>query len=508
MSGSAASVFEGPAGIIPVVNTAGNIYEEVQVATAGQTVFTLLTFQYTPGTKTIIVLKNGVELRRAVGYAETSNTTVTLAAGAALNDVITLRAYAIGTLTAPLQNNGVIPAGANGQVLAKSSGSDYALQWLSISSIATLLDQPRQNVASAPTVDLTPFAATSRNILITGTTQIDGFAITNGQTFILKFAASLTLSNNASLVTPTGAAIKIAPNDSCIIRATADNVVEVVNFSKQSAISPPYYNDHRLSLATGNPVAGDLTAQSTIYLTAYRGNNISLFNGSAWVVRQFTEINIALAALTVFRPYDVFCYDNAGTPTLEILAWASQTARATGLIRQDGVYVKNGDATRKYIGTFYTTAANQTNDSSRQRHLWNMYNRVRRDMQVTEATANWAYTVAAWRQANANGNNQVEFTVGISEDSYAATLNARVSNNAAGPASLVGIGENTYVSPSGTVSTISSPGVNYSVNHSAVLRNKPAIGINFLAWLEDTDGTGVATWVGGVSSQLTAQWLA
>jgi hypothetical protein len=139
MSGSAASVFEGPAGIIPVVNTAGNIYEEVQVATAGKTVFVLTTFQYTPGTKTIIVLKNGVELRRAVQFAETNNTTVTLAAGAALNDVLTFRAYAIGTLTAPLQNNGVIPAGTAGQVLAKIDATDYNLQWLSLSAIATLL---------------------------------------------------------------------------------------------------------------------------------------------------------------------------------------------------------------------------------------------------------------------------------------------------------------------------------------------------------------------------------
>jgi hypothetical protein len=83
----------------------------------------------------------------------------------------------------PLQNNGVIPAGTSGQVLAKSSGSDYALKWLDLSSIATLLDQPVQAVASAPTVDVTPYAATTRNLRITGTTQIDGWAITNGQVF-------------------------------------------------------------------------------------------------------------------------------------------------------------------------------------------------------------------------------------------------------------------------------------------------------------------------------------
>jgi hypothetical protein len=253
-------------------------------------------------------------------------------------------------------------------------------------------DQPRQNVASAPTVDLTPYVATTRNILITGTTQIDGFAITNGQTFILKFSGSLRLSNNASLVTPSGAAVQVGPNDSCVIRATADNIVEVITFAKSSSVIPPYYNDHRLSLAPGNPVPGDLNGQVTLYLTAYKGNNISLFNGTAWVVRQFTEISLALAGLAVNRPYDVFCYDNAGTPTLELAAWASTSARTFNLVRQDGVHVKAADTTRKYIGTFYATAANQTNDNARQRHLWNMYNRVRRDGQLNDATASWVYS--------------------------------------------------------------------------------------------------------------------
>jgi hypothetical protein len=231
MTASNATIFTGPTGTLPVVNSNGQIYEEVQVATLNQVLFTLLTFTYTTGTKTINVFKNGVRLRRGTNYTETSSTQVTLTTPCAAGDVITFAAFAISQVLAPLQNNGVIAAGNSGQVLAKNSNSDYDLKWLDISSIATLLDQPVQIVASAPTVDVTPYSGTTRNLLITGATQIDGWAITAGQVFLVRFAAALTLSNNISQVTGTGAAVRVSPNDSCIVRATATNTVEILLYT-------------------------------------------------------------------------------------------------------------------------------------------------------------------------------------------------------------------------------------------------------------------------------------
>jgi hypothetical protein len=494
MSASNANVFTGPTGTLPVVNTQGNIYEEVQVAAAGQTVFNLATFQYTPGTKTIIVLKNGVELRRAVSYTETSNTRVTLAAGAALNDTLTFRAYAIGTLTAPLQNNGVIPAGTAGQVLAKVDASDYSLQWKDLSSIATLLDQPVQAVASAPTVDVTPYAATTRNLLITGTTQIDGWAITAGQVFLVKFAASLQLSNNVNQVTPTGAAVKVGPNDSCLVRATANNIVEILSFSKSTAVVPPYYNDHRLTLTSAAPVTtADVIGASTLYLTAYRGNNISLFNGTAWVVRQFAEISIALAGLVVGRAYDVFCYDNAGTPTLELFSWVSSLVRATALVRQDGVLVKSGDATRKYIGTILTTAANTTEDSQANRYVWNMYNRVARSMLKFGNAGSWNLVgPSAIRQANASALNQLSVIVGLVED----PLDVSVSTAAIGSGSglyYIGIGINGAVFSVNRFGGASTAGQLPTTCNGKLI---PVLGLNNLVWLEQVAGAITVTFYG------------
>lgn len=511
MTASNANIFTGPTGTLPVVNAQGQLYEEVQVATAGQTVFTLATFNYTPNTKSVYVLKNGIELRRAVGYVETDSSHITLAAGAALNDVITIKAFAVSQTLAPLQNNGVIPAGTSGQVLAKSSNSDYALQWLNLSSIATLLDQPVQAVASAPTVDVTPYSATTRNLLITGTTQIDGWAITAGQVFLVKFASSLQLSNNINQVTPTGAAIKVGPNDSCLVRATANNVVEILSFSKSTSVIPPAYNDHRLTLTSGLPVTfADVTGASTLYLSAYRGNNISLFNGTAWIVRQFTEISIVLAGLIANRPYDVFCYDNAGNPTLEFLAWASNTARTTGLIRQDGVLVKNGDATRKYIGSFQTLSATTTSDTKRQRLVWNMYNRVRRNMSVTDATASWNYSNPVFRQSNANANNQLEVMCGWQEDNISIRATSGVSTTVTGINVAAGIGLNsTTVSTPTIAGRVDTGATGVLTNGTALYEDASSLGFNFYAWLEFASGA-TTTWYGSstLASGMIGQVLA
>lgn len=101
-------------------------------------------------------------------------------------------------------------------------------------------------------------------------------------------------------------------------------------------------------------------AGSTLYWTPYRGNRTSLYDGTRWKVHAVAESSIALTGLTSGKPYDVFLYDNAGTPTLELLVWTSDTVRATALALQDGVYVKSGATTRRYLGTIYTTATDAT----------------------------------------------------------------------------------------------------------------------------------------------------
>ena len=102
---------------------------------------------------------------------------------------------------------------------------------LNTSEPAGVFEATRIDVASAATTDLTALAPSSRNINITGTTTITAFTIASGQLYFVRFNAALTLTNNGSIVTQTGANITTAAGDTCVIRATADNVVEVLFYS-------------------------------------------------------------------------------------------------------------------------------------------------------------------------------------------------------------------------------------------------------------------------------------
>ncbi len=113
-------------------------------------------------------------------------------------------------------------------------------------------------------------------------------------------------------------------------------------------------NDFRLSLTTAVPVTtSDVINGTTIYCVPYKGNAISLYNGSVWQTYYSNEFSLALGTLTNIIPYDVFCYANAGVPTLEFLAWTNTTTRATALTTLNGILCKTGATTRRYMGSFY-----------------------------------------------------------------------------------------------------------------------------------------------------------
>jgi hypothetical protein len=110
-------------------------------------------------------------------------------------------------------------------------------------TIQSATDTTRIDVASGATVDLSTLAPNTRNINITGTTNITGFTIAVGQLYFVRFNAALTLTNNASIVTQTGANITTAAGDTCILRATAANTVEVLCYARTIAApgSAPLY---------------------------------------------------------------------------------------------------------------------------------------------------------------------------------------------------------------------------------------------------------------------------
>ena len=130
-----------------------------------------------------------------------------------------------------------------------------------------------------------------------------------------------------------------------IATSTSAGIVTIQNF--------------RLTTETGVSVStSDRIAQSTLYFTPHAGNQIALYNGTSWSVYVSAEISLALTGLTSGKNYDVFAYWTGSAVALELsTAWTSDTARATALVRQDGIWAKSGTLTRRYVGTIRATAA-------------------------------------------------------------------------------------------------------------------------------------------------------
>lgn len=189
-----------------------------------------------------------------------------------------------------------------------------------------------------------------------------------------------------------------------------------------SAVTPnklSYSNSHiacgRLTLENNVPVSMvDQGSKSVIYYTPYNGSAISLYNtvSGRWDIINFGQVALTLSGNIANRNYDVFGYNNNGSLTLAITAWANDTSRSTALSIQDGVYCMSTDLSRRYLGTFRSITANTTSDTASQRLLWNMDNRVRRRAINTTAAGPWTYSSATWRPTN-NTQTAIDIVCGF-----------------------------------------------------------------------------------------------
>lgn len=191
---------------------------------------------------------------------------------------------------------------------------------------------------------------------------------------------------------------------------------EVGGGSGSAATGWGYPQDFRLTLGSGSPVTtADQANKTTLYCTPYSGNSIALYDGaSTWNVRTSAEFSLNMAAFTASKPYDIFCYDNSGTPTLEGLVWTNATTRATALAYQNGILVKSGATTRRYLGTVYIDSGQKCQDEITKRYVWNYYNRILRRLFKSDATSH-TYNSTTVRQWNNSATNQVSLVIGVQE---------------------------------------------------------------------------------------------
>lgn len=243
----------------------------------------------------------------------------------------------------------------------------------------------------------------------------------------------------------------------------------------------------RLTLTTGTPVmTSTVTAATTVYFTPYKGNYIALYDGSAdWDVVEFTEISLSLSGYTANKNYDIWCYNNGGTATLESTVWTDNTTRATALAKQDGVYVKSGATTRRYLGTIRINSSGGQCDfelgglavggAIQSLYVWNYYNRVPVTTYTGDTTDYWIYT-GGWRSANNSATYRLDLIVGVQEDIITASYNCYIYTS--GTAN-VGVGYDTTLAFSG------SPSGMYAGQYAfAEYRTQPTAGYHYVQAVE------------------------
>ncbi|MBO2926640.1 gp53-like domain-containing protein [Metapseudomonas otitidis] len=157
---------------------------------------------------------------------------------------------------------------------------------ISVAAQPDYLNTARIDVSAATTINLNSISSLSRNINIVGSgVAISDFAVSAGQLYFVRFAGACTLVNSASLVTQTGANVSTTSGDTCVIRATAANVVEVMFYT-------PYAGWANISAAASyqklpsgkiiqygkasNPTAGEITVVYPLAFSSAKRLEIAL----------------------------------------------------------------------------------------------------------------------------------------------------------------------------------------------------------------------------------------
>lgn len=214
----------------------------------------------------------------------------------------------------------------------------------------------------------------------------------------------------------------------------------------------------RLTLVSNTPVMTTTqTGLATLYYTSYVNRFVPIYNGTntqlyplcAAGTTGACEISLALAASANWAAnsvFDVFAYNNAGTPALCTVAWTNNTTRATALAQFSGNRTNAGVATCRtgaastislaanqgsYIGSFCTDAATAGQISwtygttaatpgAGRFCVFNANNRVNVASFTADSTASWTYNSITIRQAHAAATFQTVYVSGLGEESIAA----------------------------------------------------------------------------------------
>lgn len=325
------------------------------------------------------------------------------------------------------------------------------------------------------------------------------------------------------------------------MRNNADATQVMANFNalltclNNLPTATPVTPQGRLTLASTFPVMiSNQTGKTVIYYTPYIGNQVPIYNGTIMVSTPFTELsnvtsnagtgNAGPAAVVADTNYDLFVWNNAGTPTLTRgPTWT--TGGGSGILRGTGAgstelqrilgawtnkyAITNGPAANlgTYVGTVRTDAsaatvswhvgAVATGSTPANLHVWNAYNRITVRGLVGESTANWNYTTATWRSARGSDGMRVSFVTGQLEDSFIGSYSAVVFNSAGNVNLGAAIGYDVTNQPFGRWMGYWGGTNQVTIGSDYTVQ---ALGFHYLQAIEISGVGGTTTWYGAQSS--------
>lgn len=350
------------------------------------------------------------------------------------------------------------------------------------------------NVGSGLTMNVDTLEATGGGSgTVTSITAGSGLA---GGTITTSGTIDLDFTNLSAFASP------IALDDVFAMYDTSATAMRKLTAQQLLGALPPICTG-RLTPTSGTAVTtSDVTGAGTLYFTPYNGSLIALHNGTYWQMHTFTERSLSLT-LTSGKNYDVFIYDNSGTLTLELSsAWTDDTTRNDPLTTQDGVLVKSGAPTRRYLGTIRASGSNTTEDSAAKRFVWNMYNREPRYLLSTDSSDR-SNTSATYAQV---GSVQIAFVIGIAGQSVSYRGHSDVYQGTSGSYIGLAIGSSTSAVMTGCVPGIDRA-IGTNVPTSTLTTEGAEIPSNGLTTryliLNSPDGTGTAHAHGGLLASVT-----
>jgi hypothetical protein len=259
----------------------------------------------------------------------------------------------------------------------------------------------------------------------------------------------------------------------------------------------------RLTLTSNLPVTvADVTGATNIYFTPHKGNKVALHDGTTPRLYAFTELALALGTLTNGLPYDTFLYDNAGTLTLEKLAWASTSARATAITLVDGIPYRTGALTHRLLGTFMATSTTTTEDSATKRFLANLYNAAPRPMMACPGYVNgddytsYNHSGTTFSELNGGVGSKLEFLVPL--DGGFASADMTLLGDFVGTVTniVAGIGIDSITGPKKAIfggGVGAGAGGSVRVCAPCAVKEVLAAGYHYFSMLALASGSGSAT---------------